>query len=384
MSLQLEWNATSSTDVFLVAGGPPSRLILRTLDGTSQTVAVSISGPMASQVQLSASSVTANPAGATIDVTATAASSSQGDILLEASVSGAVAGALTITAIQLPSLQFEGRFQCRLSTDPDGFNNPWGQFSSFGMYAVEGPNPAHPAEPPLDRIIRFQNPVALRSLCPAVGVFVRRVRGTLANGTLVSFASGDPVIGLPVELGPQCVFDAQDGVFAQPGFEPISDFSIRIGNVFSGASEPALPRPNPAAPPPSNAPYADGVLRADMVSALRPADFGYPDANWTARASRIVSEKAMALGGQVAATPDEVAIRNRRITEHGTNAGGIQFALRLIERYRGIVDQNLSLSSTASPVLADWASRAQFPFYAEFLDFDTDCQCGTVWGTLGE
>lgn len=121
-----------------------------------------------------------------------------------------------------------------------------------------------------------------------------------------------------------------------------------------------------------------------MVSDLKPADFGYPDADWTARSNRIVAEKTTALNGQAATTPEEIAIRDRRIAEHANNAGGIRFTLRLSERYRGVVDQNVTLDEAISPVLADWASRNEWPFYAEFLDFDSDCQCGTLWGTLGE
>ena len=384
MGIQVELNGAGSSEAFLIAGGQAHQLTLRSTDGVSRPVTIEVIGAMAAHVQLSANTATVDAGGTNIDVQSTIASQTKGDITFEVSTSGTVEGTLEATSIQSPSLQFEGRFQCRLASDPDGFDSPWGQFSSFGMYAVQGSNAAEPAEPPLDRIIRFQNPVALRSLCPAVGVFVRRVGGTLADGTLVRFEAGDPLIGLPVELGPQCVFDARDGSFAQPGFEAITNFLIGITNVFSGESVPSLPRPNPSLPPPSTAPYADGVLRTDMAGTLKPPDFGYPDADWTSRANRIVTEKVAALNAQSAATPEEIAIRDRRVAEHANNASGIQFALRLLERYRGLVDRNIALDSTVSPVLADWAGRSQLPFYAEFMDFDTDCQCGTVWGTLGE
>ena len=171
-------------------------------------------------------------------------------------------------------IQFEGRYQCRLATDPDGFDNLWGQDSSFGMYSLS------PVEPPLDRIIRFQGALALRPFCAPIGVFVRRIRGSLSGGSIELFTAGDSVIGLPVSLGPNCKFDARDGAFAQPGFEPISDFRLSIANVFQGETDPALPRVDPSAPPPSRAPYADGLFRMDMTSPRKPADLGYPDATW--------------------------------------------------------------------------------------------------------
>jgi len=69
-------------------------------------------------------------------------------------------------------VRFRGNFQCRLATDPDAFDDPWGHDSSFGMYAVQGPDPDHPNEPPLDRIIRFSGAVAPRPFCPPIGVRV--------------------------------------------------------------------------------------------------------------------------------------------------------------------------------------------------------------------
>lgn len=120
MSIQLEWNGASSSDGFLIAGGQPGRLTLRTSDGSSQTATIAVSGPIASQVQLSATTVTVDGTGTTIDVSAAAASQSQGDILLEVSTAGTIEAAFGITAIQAPSLQFEDDSNAGCQPTPTG------------------------------------------------------------------------------------------------------------------------------------------------------------------------------------------------------------------------------------------------------------------------
>lgn len=119
------------------------------------------------------------------------------------------------------------------------------------------------------------------------------------------------------------------------------------------------------------------------MSPLKPSDFGYPDANWTARATTITQRKMALLQAQTATTPKDVAIRARRNLEHTRNVGGLQFALRLMERYTGTVDRNVSIIPGDSTSLQALKALPALRFYAEFFDFDSDCQSGTVWGTLG-
>ncbi len=63
-------------------------------------------------------------------------------------------------------LEFAGWFQCRLATNPDPTDEPRG---------VSGHTFALPGEPDLDRVIRFQEPVAPRSHGPRVAVEVGAV-----------------------------------------------------------------------------------------------------------------------------------------------------------------------------------------------------------------
>jgi hypothetical protein len=64
------------------------------------------------------------------------------------------------------AIHFEGWFQCRLAVNPDPSDEPRGV--SGYTFAVAG-------EPDLDRVIRWQHPVAPRSHAPTIGVRVSSV-----------------------------------------------------------------------------------------------------------------------------------------------------------------------------------------------------------------
>lgn len=382
MVIDMKLNGADTKQGFVVAG-IAAELSIKTQDGSSGSVKLRASGSAEGNLTINPSTFDVSPDPVLVQIEDAEPSDSINDHTIEAVLEDNVISQFSFTVIQSPRIQFEGRFQCRLSTDPDGFAHPWGANSSFGMYAIEGPNPSDPLEPPLDRIIRFHNPVALRKHALPVGVFVSRIEGALSDGSIVKLEEGDAVIGQPVSLGPQCKFDARDGFFAAVGFEPISDFEFSIGTMYSGATDPALPRLDSRMPPPNNAPYADGFLRMDQVSPLAPSDFGYPDASWTERSSRIPSEKVSLLQAEVPASQSEQIIRDRRIQEHLTNRGGIEFSIRMVERYTGVIDRSISIIDANSPAMQALALLSGHRWYAEFFDFDTDVQCGTVWGTLG-
>jgi hypothetical protein len=111
-------------------------------------------------------------------------------------------------------LDFAGWFQCRLATDPDAFDDPRGESGwTFAM----------PGEPDLDRVIRFQDPVAPRSHGPVVGV---RVQGVRRDGAAVA---GHVLNGADVSLLESPVFDGRNGQIATSANEPIVPFTIRVG-----------------------------------------------------------------------------------------------------------------------------------------------------------
>jgi hypothetical protein len=383
--LELLLNGAVSGQGFLVApaGGQvfSGTLSLRVAAGADIDVLLRTAATSATAVFFDQPAVHVTTVPTSVKIHSIAGSVAVNDTVIEAVAGGNVLAQFQFTVVQNPVLRYSGRFQCRLATDPDPFNSPWGLNSSFGMYAVEGPDPTNPDEPPLDRIIRFQDPVALRPFCEPVGVTATAIEAQVGTGTTSLFKVGDSVLGLPVRLGPNSKFESQDGAFAQAGFEPISEFELRVGMAFFGRSAPAVPR-NASDPPGSTAPYADGLFKLDEVGPWKPGDFGYPEPNWTKHSVAVTTAKKAALLAQAPSTPAATRIRDRRLQEHNTNLGGIQAAMRLIERYSGLIDRDLNITPGDSVMLAYLASFAKFSFLGEFFNFDTDVQSGLITGTL--
>jgi hypothetical protein len=383
--LDIQLNNVGSGQGFLIAPSSAQvfagTLSLRIVSGTDTDVTLRTSSGSVGTVFFDQPSIHITSAATDVTIHASGLSNSVNDTVIEVVESGNVIEQFSLTVIQNPVLRFAGRFQCRLATDPDPYDSPWGLNSSFGMYAVQGSDPAHPAEPPLDRIVRLHDPVAQRPFCEGVGATVTAIESLVGNAT-ATFKTGDAVIGVPVRLGPNCVFDSRDGNFANPGFEPIGEFEFHVGTVFFGRSAAAVPR-NGSDPPGSTAPYADGLFRLDEVGPWKPGDFGYLEPTWAAHANAVTTKKIAALQSQSPQTPAETSIRDRRLKEHSQNLSGIRFAMRLIERYSGLIDRDINIDASNSAVLANLKTLSKFAFRGEFFNFDTDAQCGNVTGTLG-
>lgn len=114
------------------------------------------------------------------------------------------------------TLSYEGWFQVRMATDPDPTDEPRG---------LTGPTVATPGEPDLDRIVRFQQPVAPRWPGSAVGVRIGTVR-------IDGVARPDhPLAGGTVELidGPQYW---QLNYIVVPGLKaPIDPFHVEFASA---------------------------------------------------------------------------------------------------------------------------------------------------------
>jgi hypothetical protein len=110
-------------------------------------------------------------------------------------------------------IYFEGWFQCRLATGPAEYRDPRGG---------QGWTFAFGSEADLDRIIRFHDPVDLRSHAPKVGVFVNLVE---LNGQT---AEEHPLLGGTVSLLDNPVFEGHDGAIASDAREPIAPFHLAI------------------------------------------------------------------------------------------------------------------------------------------------------------
>jgi hypothetical protein len=379
---------------FLVVGDPPApgRLRLRTTDGSQGEVTVRAAAGGVATLDVVPAVVTVSSAPTDVAVTATTMSTALDDTAIEVVSGATVLASVTLTAVARPAVRFRGAFQCRLATDPDAFDDPRGHDSSFGMFAVEGPDPAHPDEPPLDRIVRLHDAVALRPFCDPIGVTVTGIEAQV-GGTTVTFPTGDDLVGEAVRLGPQCVFDGRNRTFAPDGFEPIADFRLEIGAVggaaFAGASAPAVPRSSPADPHGSTAPYADGIslLDADPTGG-RPADYGLGATTWAENAWATLASKLALLVASPSSDDAAGRIRDRRIREHtdarpGHGLAAMATPLVLMQRYTGLIDREITVAPDPHGVLAHLAGLATVRVTLDFLAFDTDCQTGRVTGTLG-
>lgn len=111
------------------------------------------------------------------------------------------------------TLHFEGWFQCRLATDPDPSDDPRG---------VSGPTFAVAGEPDLDRIIRFNDPVALRWPLSQIGVCVTQV--ALGDATIPDH----PLQGARVDLLNGAKFEGRNFLIAGTGREPIDPFVLQV------------------------------------------------------------------------------------------------------------------------------------------------------------
>lgn len=119
-------------------------------------------------------------------------------------------GNLGFGSLHILGIHFGGAFQVRLPTDPDVSDELRGQ---------SGWTFAYGDEPDLDRIIRFNNPVAPRNFIPNIGVFV-------SDAYIDNQKLDDSIVGQAVNLGPKSYFDGSNGA---DGHEPILDFEFHVG-----------------------------------------------------------------------------------------------------------------------------------------------------------
>lgn len=133
---------------------------------------------------------------------------------------------------------FAGSFQCRLATERDPTNSSRSDpFGDISLPKSEGWTFAY-NEQSFDRIIRFQNPVQLRSALvdPFVPVQVTKIEvqpQSFFTGIELPWqiVPADPLLGLPVSLGDQTMFDSVAGGGA--GFEAILNCRVNFGDLLS-------------------------------------------------------------------------------------------------------------------------------------------------------
>jgi len=198
-------------------------------------------------------------------------SMSRGDTTIQVLEGMAVVASFAVTSIKHPVVNFNGRFEARFATDADRpYINPiyadtathtanddpvpLSQGRTFGLEGepdfVPGSTSAAPIVPTnldmtgVGRNVRLNNPVALRSHAAPVVSTVVSISGDTATTTGETFLAGDPLIGLPVNFGPDTYLACNDDGSFTPGSpapeefwkggdEPMALFEIHIGTLFS-------------------------------------------------------------------------------------------------------------------------------------------------------
>jgi hypothetical protein len=377
----------------------PMPVALKTTDGTTVNATLAVVAPAGVVVELSQTSVSIGPTTKTVKITAKNRSKKAGDITLVVKAKSKVLGKYVLTSISNARIRFAGRFQARFATDGDFFNEPRGTNIGW-QFALEGepdfvPSVNNiPTQPGMavGRVVRFQNPVPLRSHVAPIGVKVKAVEGQVGANipfgrtVTVSFTVGDPIIGEAVSLGPNTFLSANSPAppgpqqpFEQfpPGLEPMENFELNIGTRFSG--KPATLNDRPKANGFLQLTSAEltkyGVVPLSQFSnqrktqlltdyhALSPADrTGTPS-------GRNLATRIGHLGGS---PPDSIP----------STTGTLPPGWSGKEVYNGNVNNSIQITPGNSVVMSYFKLFKAFRFSGTLLNFHSDEQCGQVDGAL--
>lgn len=395
MAIIITVNGNGGREGFLVAPSGthefPVPVGLKTDNGTTVQATLALTTGPGVNVQLSQTSVTIGPTLKSVKIVAKSPSKKQGDIRLDVKVGSTVRASYLLTSLPNPRLRFEGRFQARFATDGDFFNEPRGTSAGW-TWALEGePDfvpPANniPTQPGMavGRVVRFQNAVAPRPHVDPIGVKVTAVEANLGL-KVVSFTSGDPVIGQQVSLGPDSYLAANEPIPPGPqpfetyqaGFEPIENFELHIGSVFSAKPAALTDRPKAGGffplTPAEITKYGivslntfNSQRKAALLSdyhALSPADrTGTP-------AGRNLAKRISHLGGSA---PDNIP----------PTQGTLPLGWTGKETYTGILNNSIQITPGKSAVLAYFKVFTQFRYTGTLFNFHSDEQCGRVDASL--
>lgn len=313
MAVLLSLNGNEGGDGFLVAPLSTTydaELALWTDAGTTSVTLQASPNPAG--LVFSATSLTLSTTPTIVNVHATLQSNSREDTIIEVLEGATVVAGFTVTSIKHPIVNFRGRFEARFATDGSFYNsNPKYTATNDTVvppgwtWALEGEPDFVPStgnipenlETPVGRVIRLNNPVALREpvgenpgqVRPVVSM-VDSITGETVSGP-ETFTAGDPLIGQPVNFGPNTYFagnNPRDPAEVAAGLgpeeyysaamEPLGLFELHFGTMFSGSSQigPFVAKStmtNFKTRTPDSRPIADGLVGA----AAERAEFGLSD-----------------------------------------------------------------------------------------------------------
>jgi hypothetical protein len=283
MAVHMSLGGNSAGDGFLIAplGSNYDAEIALWTDGETPSVTLQASPNPANLVFSTVGPISLSTVPKVVTVHSLHQSASRGDTTIQVLEGMAVVASFKVTSIKHPVVNFSGRFEARFATDNDlPYINPiytdtashtanddpipLSQGYTFGLEGEPNFVPTGPPPVPtnldmtgLGRVVRLNNPVALRSQAAPVVSKVVSISGDTATTTGETFLAGDPLIGQPVNFGPDTYLAGNtDDVFAVPGnpapeeywrggTEPMALFEIQIGTkpfsppaiYFEGASQ---------------------------------------------------------------------------------------------------------------------------------------------------
>jgi hypothetical protein len=199
-----------------------------------------------------------------VTVHSTLQSASRGDTTIQVLDGAAVVASFTVTSIVDPVINFNGRFEARFATaNASPFSNKmytaavdtipfpagwtWGLEGEPDFVPAVGNVPTNLEMTGVGRVIRLNNPVALRSHADPVVTTVVSIAGQVStldpvtgNNIIETFTVGDPLIGQPVNFGPHTYFagnrpagTASPEEIWSDAYEPLGLFEIRLGTSFT-------------------------------------------------------------------------------------------------------------------------------------------------------
>lgn len=419
MGVVIRVNGSSTGDGFLIAPDNGTifsvPLTLSTDDGSVVSATIDAT-PNGAGLALPGGSISVGPAGTVIPIHATAMSNTRGDTVINVHAGGGTK-TFALTAISNPVIGFRGRFEARFPTDGDYYNNPRGTDGGTPGHDPNndniGPNPgwtwALEGEPdfvpsgvdsygvlnsipttldkPVGRVVRLNNPVALRPFAAPVGTTVNEISGSTVGGTEV-FTAGDSVFGATVNLGPNTYLAANQP--ANPsdtppyeqnteGFEPMNLFEFHIDGFFSGKSATPADRPAAGGYVPLDAAEQAIVQFIDPKTSTVQAFF--PLATFDTERLKQLQDAYNALSP--ADQTGTVAGRNlkKRIDHFAANPTEAA-AWSSKEEYTGKVNDSITFQPTQSTVLAFFEGYTAFAFFSKFFTFHSDELDGYVHGHL--
>jgi Bacterial Ig-like domain (group 3) len=363
-----------------------------------------------------------------VTVHATLQSTSRGDTTIQVlpSGGGAPLASFSITSIKHPVVNFKGRFEARFATDGAVYStNPlytavldnvvppgwtWGLEGEPNFVPAVGNVPQNLETTGVGRVVRLNNPVALRSHADLVVSTVDSITGETSSG-FETFLAGDPLIGQPVDFGPDTYLAGNQPNGAplpeerwSAAQEPMALFEIHLGNpsvYFRGASQVGpfthtATMVNENTRTPDSRPIAMGLASA----AAEIAEFGLPNliAFSDARIDLLVADyDALPAGPSTQRRNLARRIGHLLSSVSAAKASAVQsahpgvFTVRVgtlpqgwpnKEVYNGKVDTNLHALPGGSSVIAYMTEFFSFDFQWNPFSFHSDELCGHHKGTL--